>query len=235
MNLDLSAQRLLILAPHPDDEVIGCGGLISRVKDAGGEVFVQFITVGDTADASAAGFSSGRERMEEIERVAEVLGYDGWELVFPGDRHLRLDVVPQGELIEAIERSGTCSIGALRPTIVTFPDPCSYNQDHRAVAVAAVSALRPGDRDLRHQPSALVYEQVADGWTVETTGPPTVYVALDQQHLDAKLEAMDAYASQVREHPSTRSTEALAALARCRGAQAGTPLAEAFRGVRWVL
>ena len=58
MTVDWSRQRVLVLAPHPDDEVLGCGGLMSRVKDAGGEVYVHFLTVGDTADFSAAGLST---------------------------------------------------------------------------------------------------------------------------------------------------------------------------------
>jgi N-acetylglucosamine malate deacetylase 1 len=232
--IDLATQRLLVLAPHPDDEVIGCGGLISRIKDAGGEVFVQMLTVGDTRDASPDGYSSADERGTEIARVAELLGYDDYELVFPGNtHHLRLDAIPQAALIEAIEESGTCSIRALRPTIVALPDPASYNQDHRAAATAAVSALRPGDRGLRHQPGVvLVYEQAADQWTVGHGLTPNVSVALEEHHLEAKLEAMRTYKSQVRDHPNTRSVEGLVAMAHYRGVQAGTARAEAFRALR---
>ncbi|KKR86620.1 MAG: hypothetical protein UU34_C0012G0018 [Candidatus Curtissbacteria bacterium GW2011_GWA1_41_11] len=48
--MDFKKQKLLVIAPHPDDEVIGCGGLIAKIKDAGGQVYVLFLTVGDSRD-----------------------------------------------------------------------------------------------------------------------------------------------------------------------------------------
>lgn len=232
--IDLGRQRLLVLAPHPDDEVIGCGGLISRVKAQGGEVYVQFVTVGDTDDASLDGFSSAEERHAEIARVADLLGIDRWEVLLNGADHLALDTVPQKQLIGAIESSGTCSIGAVRPSIVALPDPTSYNQDHRAVAAAALSALRPGDPQLRHVPDGvLVYEQVADQWSLGLHFTPNTAVDLDEPQLETKLEAMRTYKSQSRLPPSTRSAEALEAMAYYRGAHFGCERAEAFQSLRW--
>jgi N-acetylglucosamine malate deacetylase 1 len=235
--IDLAGQRVLVLAPHPDDETIGCGGLISKVKEHGGEVFVQMLAVGDTSDASVDGFSSADERDAELARVAELFGWDGYELVFRSNsHHLRLDAVPQAELIEAIESAGACSIRAVQPTIVAMPQPTSYNQDHRAVAAAALSALRPGDSRLRHQPGGVcVYEQIADQWNTGTSFTPNAAVVLEQHHLDAKLNAMRAYKSQVREHPSTRSVESLSAMAYYRGGQFGCERAEAYQVLRWKL
>src|SRR3990167_4258794 len=53
--MDFKKQKLLVIAPHPDDEVIGCGGLIAKIKDAGGQVYVLFLTVGDTRDMELLG------------------------------------------------------------------------------------------------------------------------------------------------------------------------------------
>lgn len=233
--IDLGAHRLLVLAPHPDDEVIGCGGLIAKAKDRGGEVHVQFMTVGDTRDASAQGFSSAEERDAEVARVAALLGFDGWETVLRGSEfHLRLDDAPQAWLIDAIEHGGVTSIQAVERTLVALPDPTSSNQDHRAVAEAALSALRPGDQRLRPQPQGvLVYEQVADQWNTGVHATPNLGVELEPDHLAAKLEAMRTYKSQTRDHPSTRSVEALEAMAAFRGAQFGCAHAEAFQILRW--
>lgn len=235
--IDLGAQRLLVLAPHPDDEVIGCGGLISKVKEDGGEVYVQMTTVGDTTDASPQGFSSSDERDAEVARVAELLAWDAYEVVFRGNiHHLQLDAQPQIAMIEAIETSGSCSIRSVRPTIVAIPAPSSYNQDHRAVASAALSALRPGDQGLRYQPpGVVVYEQIADQWNVGWSFTPTLAVELEEHHLEAKIAAMRAYKSQIRRHPSTRSPEALTAMAYYRGAQFGCERAEAYQVLRWKL
>ena len=85
--INLAKQRLMILAPHLDDEVLGCGGLIHRVKQAGGEVFVLFMTVGTTQDYSQAGVSSAERRRAETEEAAAFFGYDGYHLAFPGEEH----------------------------------------------------------------------------------------------------------------------------------------------------
>lgn len=233
--IDWSAQRVLVVAPHPDDEVIGCGGLIRRIKAAGGEVHVEFMTVGDTADFSDAGMSTAAERFVEIEQVAAFLGIDGYHVAFPGDAyHLKLDAVPRLRLVAAIERESPLSITVLRPSVVLLPHQSSYNQDHHATARAAITALRPGVGSVKHQPAVvLAYEQLADQWTAEPLPLPTVFVELEESHLDDKLKALSLYTSQTRDHPNPRSEYALRSLAAVRGAQSGTPLAEAFHCLRW--
>jgi N-acetylglucosamine malate deacetylase 1 len=235
MTVDWSRQRVLVVAPHPDDEVIGCGGVISRVKRAGGEVHVLFMTVGDTADFTAAGWSTAAERNVEIEQVATHLDLDGYHIAFPGNaHHLRLDAGPRHELITMIERDSPLSLSTLAPTAVFLPHRTSYNQDHRTTAEAVITALRPGDATVKPQPSiVLAYEEVADGWTAEPLTPPDVFVTLTEFDLDHKLKALSLYGSQLRAHPSTRSDLALRGLAAVRGAQSGTDLAEAFHCLRW--
>lgn len=234
--IEWADQRLLVIAPHPDDELLGCGALINRVKRSGGQVFVLFLTVGDTRDYSAAGHSTMGEREREIDDVVKLLGIDGHHLALPGEEyHLRLDALPRQRLIDVIERDGPLSIAEVRPTVVAIPDLTSYNQDHRAVADAAVTALRPGPADDRHQPAAvLMYEEVADGWSAEAVPPRDFHVAVDPVDLDRKIEGLRRYASQWRAHPHTRSEKALRALAAVRGVQCGADLAEAFHCLRFV-
>jgi LmbE family N-acetylglucosaminyl deacetylase len=235
MTIEWSSQRVLVIAPHPDDEVIGCGGLMSRVKRVGGEVYVQFMTVGDTADFSAAGWSTASERQVEIDQVTAHFKLDGYHVAFPGsDHHLRLDASPRHELITMLERDSPLSLTALAPTVVLLPDRTSYNQDHRVTAEAVITALRPGDAAVKHQPSIVLgYEEVADGWTAEPLTPPEFFVELEEQDLDHKLNGLALYASQTREHPSTRSDTALRSLAAVRGAQSGSPWAEAYHCLRF--
>ncbi len=229
-------QRLLIVAPHPDDELLGCGALISLVKRSGGQVFVLFVTVGDTRDYSAAGLSTMIEREREIEEVVKFCGIDGHHLALPGDEyHLKLDALPRQRLIGLIERDGPMSLAEVRPTVVAIPDLTSYNQDHRAVARAAVTALRPGPATDRHRPAVvLAYEEVADGWSAEAVPPRNFHVAVDPADLDHKIEGLRRYASQWRAHPHTRSEKALRALAAVRGVQCGADLAEAYHCLRFI-
>lgn len=232
--IPIEGSRILVVAPHPDDEVIGCGGTISRVKDRGGEVFVLFMTVGDTDDLSATGGSTARERSQEVEAVADFLGFDGYSIAFTGsDYHLRLDHIPQHALIGAIESGDPMSVQSLKPDLVLLPRLDSYNQDHRAVSSAVMTALRPTGGHHNHQPACvMVYEEAADQWCSGVSSPPNVMVELDDQDLERKFHALKLYATQWRDSPNPRSVEVLGGLASLRGSQAGTRLAEGFHCLR---
>ncbi|MEV0968139.1 PIG-L family deacetylase [Microtetraspora glauca] len=235
MMINWTDQRLLVVAPHPDDELLGCGGLINLVKRSGGQVFVLFVTVGDTRDFSQAGQSTGSEREREIEEVVKHFGVDGHHIALRGsDYHLRLDHLPRQRLIDLLERDSPLSFSEIRPSVVLLPEITSYNQDHKSVAHAGITALRPGPRDERHQPDiVLMYEEVADGWSGESISPRNFYVGIEPIDLDQKIEGLRRYASQWRTHPHTRSEEALRGLAAVRGVQCGQPLAEAFTCLRF--
>lgn len=235
-NFDWSEQRVLIIAPHPDDEVLGCGGLIRRIKREGGEAFVLYVTAGDVADFSTAGKSTAPEKFREIEKVAESFPLDGWHLALPGDNYnLRLDTLPRSQLVDLLERPGhPLAFPTLKPSVVFAPDPSSYNQDHQAVAGAVLTALRPGPDAFRHQPAAVMtYEQVADSWSAQPVPARNVFIELTDDDLDGKVAAMALHASQWREHPHNRSEKALRALALLRGTQSGYRYAEAFHCLRW--
>jgi len=236
VTFDWSRQRVLVIAPHPDDELIGCGGLMSRIKREGGEVHVLYVTVADTPDFSAAGVSTADERLREIKLTAEFYPLDSYHLALPGEQyHLKLDNLPRGELMALLERpEHPLSIPVLKPTVVITPDITSYNQAHKAMAHATISALRPGPDALRHQPSlVLMYEEVADGWSGEQVPNRNFFVELTGTDLDRKIEALKLHASQWREHPHTRSELAFRSLAAVRGVQSGRPYAEAFHCLRW--
>jgi LmbE family N-acetylglucosaminyl deacetylase len=228
--LKFKNKRLLIISPHPDDEVIGCGGLIAKVKKEGGKVFVLFLTNGDTKDFSKSGKSTRTQRAKEIERVAKFMNYDDYHIVMEGNPyHLKLDSVPQLELIEAIERSSRLSIEKVKPAAVLFPHPESYSQDHRASAFAAFAACRPADGRLKFQPKmVLAYEIPADQWGLGKFPIANFYVKLSSGNLKKKLAAVELYKSQEREHPNPRSILTLKSLATLRGAHSNFNLAEAF-------
>ncbi|MEY9214151.1 PIG-L family deacetylase [Thermobifida halotolerans] len=236
MTIDWSRERILILAPHPDDETLGCGGLMRRAKDMGAEVYIQFMTVGDTADNSARGLSTADERCGEVKEVAEFFGWDGWDFAFPGDRyHLKLDTVSRFELANAIERNSPLSVAELQPTTVIAPHRTSYNQDHQVTAEAVHTALRPSNNRLRHHPRlVLAYEEAADQWRYDATPPPNFFVELTEAQLDAKIKAMHLYGTQTHEHPHTRSDLTLRSLAALRGMHAGVSFAEAYHMMRWL-
>lgn len=234
MTTDWSQERILVFAPHPDDETLGCGGLMNRAKAEGAEVFVQFLTVGDTADQSPKGYSTAEERYTEIKKVSDHFRWDDWNMALPGDKyHLRLDSVARVDLTQLIERESPLSIARLKPTVVITPHRTSYNQDHQVTAEAVHTSLRPSNTSLRHHPRlVLAYEEAADQWRAEPVGPPTMIAELDEQDLEHKLQGMKLYGSQSHEHPHTRSDLTLRSLAVLRGMQAGVALGEGFHVLR---
>lgn len=232
--MDFKKQKLLVIAPHPDDEVIGCGGLIAKIKDAGGQVYVLFLTVGDTRDFTKEGLSTGDQRLKEIETVAKFLKYDDWDLVFGGnDYHLRLDTLGQKALMDVIERDSKVAIEKVKPTIIAFTSPQSYNQDHRIAAFAAHASARPAPKGAKHfVETVLSYEEPADGWSPMKIQDPNFFVALSENNIAAKENAISLYKSQDRPAPSVRSKETIRALAKLRGSQYGVSLAEGFTAYR---
>lgn len=230
--ITLDASSLLVIAPHPDDEIIGCGGLISKIKSQGGQVHVLFMTVGSTHDFTNGGKkSSGKVRQTEIERVAKQFRFDSWRIAFPGDAyHLQLDQVPQRKLIDEIERGPKISLEAVRPDILAIPRLDDYNQDHHAVCTAALAACRPAPATDKHIPPLIIsYEMPMNSWTPTATAhQPNLIIPLTPRQLRAKLQGMAAYQSQVRGPGHPRHTSSLKALAHLRGSLIGVPAAEAY-------
>ena len=235
--ISLKGQKLLIIAPHPDDEVIGCGGLIQKIKAEGGKVFILFLTVGDTRDFSKKRKSNASERKKEIEKVASFLKYDKYDIALEGQKyHLKLDLLGQKKLMDIIERESAVSIEKVKPSMVAFPAFSSYNQDHRIVTLATHAALRPAEREAKHFVSTVLsYEEPADAWSIDQQTAPSVFVPITEEEVANKLKAVRLYRSQLRTFPNLRSVKTLESLAILRGSWASTAFAEAFTTHRIVL
>ncbi|MEK7166586.1 MAG: PIG-L family deacetylase [Patescibacteria group bacterium] len=234
--MDLTHKTLLVIAPHPDDEVLGCGGLIQKVKQAGGNVYVLYLTVGDTQDFSKKGTSTAKERTTEIEKVVRFLGVDGYDIAHNGDHHLKLDVMGQHAVMQTIERKSPVSLEKVMPDIVAFPSLHSYNQDHQLVAQATHAALRPAEAGTKYfVPTAIAYEMPADEWCIQNRPVPNTFVQLNQEEMRIKTQAMKLYVSQMRSFPNPRSLITIEALARLRGSHTAFEFAEGFVGYRVIM
>lgn len=233
--VDLKKQKLLIVAPHPDDEVLGCGGFIKKIKDAGGKVYVLFLTVGETQEYSHNGATTSDQRIAEIEKVAKFMQYDDYKIAFVGNTyHLQLDQMPQKQIITEIENGTTISLNKIKPTTIACPQPDDYNQDHRAAAQAVFTATRPVPDDIKpFQNMVIGFESVATAdWTTTTVPNHNFFVELSDTELDAKLAAINLYKSQVRTGAHPRSIQSLKNLAHFRGLQCGKSAAEAYNCYR---
>jgi LmbE family N-acetylglucosaminyl deacetylase len=233
--MDLSKETLLVIAPHADDETIGCGGLMAKTKAAGGKVFVQVLTVGDLDHYDGkAGRVSGKTREEELASAMEVLSVDDWEiLIKDSDLHLRLDHIPRRDLVNLLERESRLAMDAVRPTLVAIPYP-SYNQDHEAVYKAAITACRPHLASLKpFQRTVLLADSPQLAWGREPFRP-NFYVDLGE-FLEVKLRAFAKHESQQRPSPHIGGIDTLRLLAEIRGREISVQAAEAYECLRHVI
>lgn len=234
--MDFKKEKLLVIAPHADDEVLGCGGLIKKIKNAGGRVYVQFLTNAPTRDFSKKGSSTLDERQKEIEAVANYLSFDDWHMAFEDeDHHLKLDKHGQAKIITLVERQSPLAIEKIKPTIIALPSLYAYNQDHQLTARAVHAALRPAEETKHFVPTVLAYEMPADKWSVSTQNVPNYLVRLKVSEFRAKLHSIKLYASQLRPSPNPRALKTVEALGRLRGALCGARFAEAYHLYRQVV
>ncbi len=221
-------QRVLVIAPHPDDEAYGCGGTIAKVKASGGEVFVIVGSVGDLRHYSSEHpIVRGAERAEELCRALEVLGVDGYEILFEDThRHMRLDAVARRDLVTLLEREARYSIDRVRPTVVILPHP-SYNQDHEALFKAGFAACRPHLPQDKPLPQLVLSCDAPQLCWNPAPFHPNFYVDISE-FLEVKLRALSCHVSQLRPPPHHGSLENAERLARLRGAEISVEAAEAF-------
>ncbi|MEM7274639.1 MAG: PIG-L deacetylase family protein [Actinomycetota bacterium] len=232
MTMLAACDRVLVIAPHADDEVLACGGTMARLADQGAEVFVQFMTVDGFHHYGLDGTTTFDQRVAEIEDVAALLSFE-WDIAY-GDQDLieKLDTVPKRDLVDRFEQR----INDLEPDLVLVPSGADYDQDHVATFETAIAALRPISPAFGKWlvPQVLVYESPKIMWWVDDIPRPEAFVDISEV-IDRKQAALAAYVSQARPSPHIRSPEAVAALACLRGKEIGVDHAEAFSVLRTVL
>jgi len=225
-----SKQCLLVISPHADDESFGCAGTIAKIKKAGGKVYILVMSVGDLKLYNGkSDIVSGKTREEEFAAVAEFLDIDGYDIAFTdAESHLRLDAVPQRDLINIIEKSSSVAMDRVNPTIVALP-AISYNQDHVATFRAGFTACRPHDPTVKSFPKiVLSYDNQTLFWNIDYDKfHPNFYVDISE-FLEIKLKALSLHASQLRHSPHHCSIENMELLARTRGHHISVNAAEAF-------
>ena len=225
------SDSVLVVAAHPDDEVLGCGGTIARHADAGDQVQVLIVAEGATSRQLQRDRNQATGELSALAQAAQragaILGTQGVELLDLPDN--RLDSLDRLDLIKQIEER----IAHHQPQVVYVHHAGDVNVDHRRLHEAVVTACRPTPG----QPvRRLLSFEVASSteWQPPGSAPPfqpNWFVDISAQW-PRKREALAAYASEMRPWPHARSLEALEHLARWRGAQVGAEAAEAFHLLR---
>jgi len=218
---------VFVVAAHPDDEVLGCGGSIARHADAGDHVQVLIVAEGATSRQHQRDRGQVDTELSDLARAAqnagEILGATGVELLALPDN--RLDTIDRLDLVKLIE----ARIERYQPQIVYTHHAGDVNIDHRRLHEAVVTACRPTPS---HPVKRLLSFEVASSteWQPPGSAPafqPNWFMDISDQW-ERKRQALEAYASEMRSWPHARSIQALEHLARWRGAQVGAEAAEAF-------
>ncbi len=220
--------RILVIAAHPDDEVLGCGGTIARHAGRGDEVHVAIMAEGITSrDAQRDREARGGELSALAQAAREAnrkLGVANVTLGTLPDN--RMDSLPRLDVIKRLEQV----FAEVEPDIVYTHHCGDVNIDHRRLHEAVVTACRPmpGARVVRE----LLFFEVASSTEWQPPGSATPFVPnwfVDISHtLEVKLEALRIYESEMRPWPHARSIDAVTHQARWRGATIGVEAAEAF-------
>ena len=226
---NLSNEKLLVIAPHSDDEVLGCGGLISKIKKSGGNVFVLIFNLGFEKDDTP---ESQQKRKNEVENAMKILNVDDYHLVHTTpDGNRDLDARPLHSLIEIIESTSNVSLEKISPTIVAIPTIYSHHQDHVHVHNACIAALRPISTPVANV--VLSYEAPEHSrWSASGIFEPNFFVDIDDV-IDKKIEAFLQYESQIR--PGGRDADSIRNQAKYRGEEVGKKLCEAYYSHRFIL
>ena len=218
--------KILVIAPHPDDEVLGCGGTIKKYVSKGDEVFLCIVTKAYTPDWSDD-FIKNREK--EIKESGDILGIK--KVIKLDLPTVKLDTIPQKQLNDLISEC----IDKIGPNIVFIPFHADINKDHKLVSEAAMVALRP--KPGFSVKKVFYYEVLSETeWSkpaqkIEDVFMPNYYEDISD-YLEDKIKAMECYKTEVKEYPHPRSLDGIKILAQKRGTESGLKAAEAFMIVR---
>jgi LmbE family N-acetylglucosaminyl deacetylase len=218
-------KSILIVAAHPDDEVLGCGGTIAKLADEGAAIHVAFLAdgVGSRTGDPGSLETALIARRTAAQKACDALGVA--TVAFGEFPDNRMDTIALLDVVKSIE----ALIAEYRPDTVFTHHAGDVNIDHQRVHHALVTACRPQHG---HPVKTLLSFEVPSSteWQLAGSAPafaPNWFVNISVT-LDRKLVALDAYAAELRAWPHPRSRQAVEHLARWRGATIGVDAAEAF-------
>jgi LmbE family N-acetylglucosaminyl deacetylase len=211
-------KTILIIAAHPDDELLGCGGAVAKHSLAGDEVYSIIVCEGESLRYKK---SVGQET--NIEKASKILGIKNtYHLKFPDQK---LDTFTLTDIITPIEKI----IRTIKPSIVFCQYGGDVNRDHELLFKALLVATRPTETYIK---SVYAFDTASSTeWAYPRTFSPDTWIDISDT-LDLKIKAMNCYKSELRDYPHPRSLEALKNKAKSWGNQCCMDAAEVFQTIR---
>jgi LmbE family N-acetylglucosaminyl deacetylase len=217
----------LVVAAHPDDEVLGCGATIARLVDEGWLVHVIIVAEGATSRNETRDLPANLTELSELAISAnmanKILGTTSLELLsLPDNRMDSLDLL---DVVKFVEKA----IKTYKPSLVFTHHSGDVNVDHRVLHDAVITACRPQPNN---QVKELLFFEIPSSteWRPSSSGmafSPNYFYDVSK-YLSKKVDALMIYKSEMRDFPHPRSIDAVKHLAHWRGASVGCEAAEAF-------
>ena len=226
MNSSYAGKRVMVVAPHPDDETLGVGGTIAKYSAQGADIFVLIVSGHLPPLYSRKDYD---KTVHEAQSALKLLGVSQSEFL-----EIPATMINSKPLHKVNGRISKI-INDFKPHIVFCPYP-DRHIDHRLIFDSVMVATRPVGvgRDIE---ILAAYETLSEThWNaphIEPNFTPNWVVDITEQ-IDNKLDALSCYKSQISDFPGPRSIEAVEALAKFRGTQAGFGYGEGFHVIRMI-
>lgn len=217
--MSANKKNVLVIAAHPDDELLGCGGTIALHSQQGDKVVSTIVCEGESLRYGKQGVG----QKSHIKCAADILGISETHLLSLPDQ--RLDTFVLTDIITPLEKI----VRSVRPDIIYCQYGKDINRDHELLFKAILVATRPTEEFI----SAIYTFDTASSteWAYPRSFIPDTWVDISST-IDTKLEAMSCYKSELRAYPHPRSLEALRYRAKAWGNQSCIDAAEVFMTVR---
>ena len=224
----MKKKKVLVVAAHPDDEVLGCGGTIARLIKEGFEVYTLILGEGITSRDNMRDRKRREEEITELKGeakeankilgVKEVFFYD-----FPDNR---FDTVPFLDIVKVVEKVKN----SINPEIIFTHYERDLNVDHQITYRAVITATRP----LKEESVKEIYSfeiPSSTEWRYPLSFSPDIFFDISTT-IDIKIRALEKYKTELRKYPHPRSLEGVKLIAKNWGIKVGLEYAEAFKVVR---
>tara|TARA_B100001059_G_C17839663_1_gene591203 strand:+ start:1097 stop:1762 length:666 start_codon:yes stop_codon:yes gene_type:complete len=214
-------KKVMVVAPHPDDETLGCGGALLKHEDNGDKIYYLLITSMNRSGGWSA--KQINKRDIEIKKVEKLFGFK--KSFSLGFNTSKLDMIPMADIISSMREV----INKIKPEVIYVPCGNDAHTDHQIVS-KATSAFSKWFR-YPFIKEILEYETISEtdfNFVSEQSFKPNMYIDISKFFLK-KLKIMKLYQSELQKPGNPRSIESIEALAKLRGSQSGFKFAESFR------
>lgn len=212
--------KILVIAAHPDDEILGVGGTLRKHVKKGDSVYC--LILGEGVLSRGGSNKDVADLKKETEESTKVIGFK--EVIYGRLEDNKFDSVPLLDVVKEVEKI----VKKVKPSIVYTHHLGDVNVDHKVCFEAVMTACRPCNPDCPKE--IYCFETLSSTeWQIDSNKVffPNVFVDISKE-IEDKVKAMKKYKSELRDFPHSRSIEGIISLASLRGVQAGVKAAEGF-------